>query len=545
MVLYDRVFADMDPELSTLRNAFQSDEYVPLWLRPTIGQRAQQTMTTRAGILRHRSERPTRRINSSPGGGGSYIGGRQEGGIRRMPILPGKYAKSTTDQHLREYEKRDLIQGNVTGDGVSWYWNSYVQSEPAAGALPSILTISQPPGLKITDQNGKFWNFEDAGEGVIIYVVDRSFDLDYPDLANTKIMDVIYAGKFSKTDLAFDIIDGMNNLRPQSRGGAIVGQIAGEAAGTARDANIVVVETEDGRGALGDGMPDPLIDALLKVYDHIKAQGPHAKCVINLSLGVSPEVFERLDRASKLSRLDEDLPAYSMIEGAFIGVLRTVITQLLKLPNVVLAVAAGDEENTAINTWPALFGKEPFFQYYNNRMVVVGGYDPYTGANMYQSSSWVKVWAPARDVHTLCKVRRRWGRRPYEVTVKPDACLSNGTSGATAAVSSVLASWLSAGGPMRYLVSFMYDQAYPRVEGGPNALYNGIPLDEWSEDDLRASWFSPLSNAERDLESEAEPTPTPEPEPDPELGPEADTHYSDILDNYIDLRRRRAAGYLD
>lgn len=50
-------------------------------------------------------------------------------------------------------------------------------------------------------------------------------------------------------------------------------------------------------------------------------------------------------------------------------------------------------------------------------------------------------------------------------------------------VSGMLASWLSAGIPIDKVIDWMYAQAHPRVEGGVKALYNGIPITNWPEED--------------------------------------------------------------
>ncbi|KAK6352163.1 hypothetical protein TWF730_008995 [Orbilia blumenaviensis] len=259
----------------------------------------------------------------------------------------------------------------------------------------------------------------------------------------------------------------------------MLGNVAGKTIGLAPEANIVLVKYNDGRGYFGHGIIPALFDGLLKVYDHVKSQRPTTNCILNMSLGWTKDWFEHLHEANGFWGED----GARLIEEAFANILEEILEGLAQLPNLIWAVSAGNlDPHHPIKQYPALLADDKFF---DKKMVVVGAYDHRTGKNFLQSSDFVHVWAPGKAVNVPCPAKRAG---PEHYQREKGLCHVDGTSPAAAMVSGMLASWLSAGIKIDEVIEHMYGNAYPRVENGVRALYNGVPIEKWPEAE-KPAWY--------------------------------------------------------
>ncbi|RVD82034.1 uncharacterized protein DFL_009878 [Arthrobotrys flagrans] len=129
-------------------------------------------------------------------------------------------------------------------------------------------------------------------------------------------------------------------------------------------------------------------------------------------------------------------------------------------------------------------------------MVVVGGYDPETGLVSHNWADYVRVAAPAVSINVaafytdgeLAVQLLGYIPQPTELQRKLQLETSEGTSFACPIVTGVIATLIGAGVPIAEVVPYLYNQAYPRVKGGPNAVYNGIEIKQWPQS-LWPRWY--------------------------------------------------------
>ncbi|KAK6495112.1 hypothetical protein TWF481_003140 [Arthrobotrys musiformis] len=350
--------------------------------------------------------------------------------------------------------------------------------------------LSQPPGTTAEDSKGMFWNFQYPGWGQLVYVLEGGFNMQHKETRHIHVEKMIFAGPLP----ADDGYTGAE-LPNVDHGTAVVAKIAGRNVGVATNATLVLARTTDSTGTMDYAA---FIDILLKVYDDVRKRDPKQICIINISLvlWIPNTDYAGVNSVNQKSYLylvgNRNKVAYLVFYRAVRTALDHILENLMRLPNVFIVAAAGNENpKVPINTWPATRG-----EYYANssRFIVVGGYAPGYGENIFQIVPYVPIWAPGGWVN----IPTRWKYGDFEdpkYTGPPigfhrefELSFSSGTSFATPTVTGMIAAWLSIGIKPKDIVPFM-KTAYQRVKYGVKALYNGIPLSRWPKAD-RPAWYN-------------------------------------------------------
>ncbi|KAF3213523.1 hypothetical protein TWF679_005339 [Orbilia oligospora] len=241
-------------------------------------------------------------------------------------------------------------------------------------------------------------------------------------------------------------------LTDVDHGTAITAKIAGRTIGIATNATLVLGRVTDGSGVCDYST---LLELYLKVYDDILARGPKQNCIVSLSyLTFIPKPEDPIDTTKNLYHVGvQDESGYSWYHRLAKEALDDVIDYIINLPNTFFVVASGnDAVDVPVNAHPATLG------------AVYAGVNP----------------------------------RKHELG------FSIGTSYAGPAVAAMIAAWLSIGIKVKDIVPLMEKLAYPRVLGGPKALYNGVPISRWTKTQVPA-WYkakksTPLPPAELNIE---------------------------------------------
>ncbi|KAF3903642.1 hypothetical protein AA313_de0205762 [Arthrobotrys entomopaga] len=344
-----------------------------------------------------------------------------------------------------------------------------------------ILAISQPPGATIEELGETFWNYQDAGKNIRVYVLDNGCEMDHPEVGNVNFGDWIFPGAFP-SDEQNDQADMWNS---ELHGTAVIGRVAGRSTGIASKSEIIVVKMVDGRGAEA---VDVNIDGLLKTLDEVKDH-PDIPTVINMSLNFDNTVdLETLAKGHAAIR--QKLVDFEKVSVPF---LKEIFDEFAKLANVILVLPAGNGvTGSDIDIYPQLFALD---EQISKKLTVVGGYDPYSGYLFGKTADFVKVSAPGIYVNVAARyVNGELANKPEPEDPDPTPLqkalglkLSAGTSFAAPTAAGAIAAWLSAGIPIDNIISHMQSQAYPRVRGGPPVLYNGISISQWPLD-MRPEW---------------------------------------------------------
>ncbi|KAK6506616.1 subtilisin-like serine protease [Arthrobotrys musiformis] len=346
---------------------------------------------------------------------------------------------------------------------------SSVVPESLGDGFLDLEVLSQPPRASIEDLGGSFWNYEGRGKDQVVYVMDSGCDMNHPEVRNVKFRkDWIFGGTILQGDEKVDALDYIH----YKHGTPVTGKIAGERTGVAQEAEIVVVKMTDGRGSINH---DTIINSFVKVYDDI-LKNPGRNCIINFSSGWYHPNDRRYAWNDKAAALHEFHIAYNRLA-------MDVLKKLLDLPNVVLvAPVDNDTPGAPIYVYPARFGNLDEFE---NKIVVVGGYDPRTG---YVSNPWddyVRVAAFYID-GGLAVEYPAYPPKPTERQKRLQLESADGSSFVTGVIATILGTGIS----MADAIPYLYSQAYPRVEGGPNVVYNGIQIGQWTQN-LWPAWYSP------------------------------------------------------
>ncbi|KAF3927901.1 hypothetical protein ABW20_dc0106301 [Dactylellina cionopaga] len=181
---------------------------------------------------------------------------------------------------------------------------------------------------------------------------------------------------------------------------------------------------------------------------------------------------------------------------AFNQLAKDILEELAKLPNVIIVTAAGnpDGPGEAVDLYPALFGFDPIV---NGKLVVVGGFNPYTGRKCGRTAPFVKVSAPGYFVNVAARYENGRLLQPSinEAVADPTPLqkelqlqFAEGTSFASPTVAGQIAVWLSAGMPFNDVIPYLYRTAHSRVRNGPKVLFNGIDIDRWPRE-LWPNWY--------------------------------------------------------
>ncbi|KAF3941909.1 hypothetical protein ABW19_dt0203807 [Dactylella cylindrospora] len=222
-----------------------------------------------------------------------------------------------------------------------------------------------------------FFNYKNAGEGAVVYVVDTGCDIRHPGLQGVKIKDWLSGGRMP-------IEKGHD--QQEYHGTQIVFKIASRWSGIAPLADLIV-----STAGTYTGLHDVLavFDALLKVYEHIRKFNSNKPCILNLSLDIFGNTF-------------------------FLGTVRSIIKEVLQLlagANVIIVQSAGnvltgeDGKQTPVTFLPSL-KSDPIIKEW---MVVVGAanLDHFDG---FDSNQHTTVWAPGEGVYSPVEFDL-WGMR--------------------------------------------------------------------------------------------------------------------------------------
>ncbi|EPS38992.1 hypothetical protein H072_7225 [Dactylellina haptotyla CBS 200.50] len=357
----------------------------------------------------------------------------------------------------------------------------YVANKVAQGTkLPAsyydLKALSQPPGVKISDLAGRFWNFKNPGQNTVIYMLDTGYDLQHPELENIKVQDWLDPYVFP-----WDEQNDINRLYPYHgmHGTSVLSKCAGRTVGVSQAAAYVLVRYIDGRVR---GNYDTFADALVQIYDHIRSRNSDKKCVLNIAarfpvyIGTTKTQFEAQRRLH--------------MEDIFI--------KLAGLPNLIIVTGAGNafmyERNS--ESYPSVFADHFFI---GQKMVVVAGYHPWTGHEVFPGVKETKVWAPAARVSTACwylngsPTENKYKVAPTDFDKKRQICYKEGISYGIPLVSGLLANWLSSGIDTDLVINYMYRLAYPRADNGPAVLYNGIKIQDWPRE-FWPNWYKKNAN---------------------------------------------------
>ncbi|KAF3189088.1 hypothetical protein TWF788_011209 [Orbilia oligospora] len=373
-----------------------------------------------------------------------------------------------------------------------------------SGLQVDLQVLSQPPGTTADDVGNKFWNFKYAGRGQIVYALDGGFHISHKETRTINIEKMIFPG-------ALPADDGFTaaTLTDVDHGTAITAKIAGRTIGIATNATLVLGRVTDGSGVCDYST---LLELYLKVYDDILARGPKQNCIVSLSyLTFIPKPEDPIDTTKNLYHVGvQDESGYSWYHRLAKEALDDVIDYIINLPNTFFVVASGnDAVDVPVNAHPATLGA--VYAGVNPRFIVVGGYSPNVGVNLFQTAPYVSVMAPAGSINVptrwIDKRLEDWDSYVWTKTLfhrKHELGFSIGTSYAGPAVAAMIAAWLSIGIKVKDIVPLMEKLAYPRVLGGPKALYNGVPISRWTKTQVPA-WYkakksTPLPPAELNIE---------------------------------------------
>ncbi|EPS35915.1 hypothetical protein H072_10622 [Dactylellina haptotyla CBS 200.50] len=349
-----------------------------------------------------------------------------------------------------------------------------VEAISIGGHAFDLQVLSQPPGVPHAGLFGKFWNFKKPGKNTVIYVIDTGYDLQHPELEGTDVQEWLDPEVFPW--------DEDNDMQEQYthgdlHGTAVLSKLAGKTVGVSKNAKFVLARFCDGRGRPGI---DNTMDMIIKVIDHIKTHNSRSNCVVNFSLTWNAD-------GSTSQEYAVHLHAHS----------RELFRTLASLPNVIMVASAGNdpssEDAPVVERYPAIFTRTRNIA---RKLIVAGGYDPYTGQEYHKTLPVTKVWAPSRLNSCACLYKDGvlqaksedavWDSMPF--AIKNELCYMSGTSFAVPLVAGFLANWLSNGMTINGVVDYMYKLAYPRVKDGPPVLFSGIGIESWPRN-RQPDWF--------------------------------------------------------
>ncbi|KAK6535980.1 hypothetical protein TWF281_000228 [Arthrobotrys megalospora] len=320
-------------------------------------------------------------------------------------------------------------------------------------AAPGLPILSEPRDLSLAGDDkiySTYFHYKNPGEGVIVYIFDLDCDIDhwasYPEFDEITFQSWIPGGDFPLEPFTGDHM---------VHGSMMLAKIAGRSTGIAQKAIINLVTAADATGASGTFT---IIDALLKMYDHIRTYNPHKPCIINMSM-------------------DLDYVISVEATGVTIGKsdIKDLLMEILKLDNIILVSAAGNAKpGVPITKYPSFLATQAGA--YKRRHVVVGATDD-VGFNQYQYDEDMPyfVWAPTWDVEHM------WTRD--DGSLKFVVGDGGATSLAAATVSGMLAMYISRnlGSKTRLddAIRDLKDLAWQRNPRAVPLIHNGITPAQW------------------------------------------------------------------
>ncbi|KAK6536309.1 hypothetical protein TWF281_000549 [Arthrobotrys megalospora] len=343
-----------------------------------------------------------------------------------------------------------------------------------------MLMVSQPPKVGLVDMRGYRFEFENAGTGVKVYVIDtgvdpshEAFDHQRDKLLGKDSASWIYSGPLpsdEKNDE--DLPNFLGNIPGDLADGYLwgyhgtmtAGKIVGSGYGLASSADLVAVKVQTGRnyshGEWG------LLDALLKVYDDIlrNIEGDTNSSIKGVVISVSYAIS-----------LDDEIENW---KDATVGLYQDILGQLEKIKPKVYFVSPTGNKDTGqpITYYPQSLILEA--RNTNNRAfkqcLVVGGVKP-DGTTIFQEGLNVDLYAPAYDL--AVPIPPIDPKRPNIMDKYHIA--ASGTSYGSAFAAGLLAALISE--DVENPVTQMKKWAYPRRKKGHKVIWNGITEDLWAD----------------------------------------------------------------
>ncbi|KAL0934950.1 uncharacterized protein CTRU02_209541 [Colletotrichum truncatum] len=295
-------------------------------------------------------------------------------------------------------------------------------------AVDELKVISQPAGASLADLPGYGYASE-AGKGVTIYVIDTGANAENTEWTNMPgKKSFMYAPGATQDETDF-----------LNHGSCVASKAGGPVYGTAKDADMVAVKLP------GSLSLSAIFTALVEISNDVYQKKLEGKAVINMSLG------SRIP-----DKLSSTTTAYKLLLVA------------LMAEDIVIVTASGNDFQYGVDDvteYPALFGP-------TTDIIVVGAVenDGYRAFFSQGSGSQLTVSAPG---FVDCASGRTAGSQDLY-----------GTSFAAPTVAGVIAVWLSQdehkarlqvpGKVAANVKSMIQSLAYPRVEGEPSVIWNGI-----------------------------------------------------------------------
>ncbi|TEA17215.1 Subtilisin-like protease 3 [Colletotrichum sidae] len=300
-------------------------------------------------------------------------------------------------------------------------------------APPELKVISQPPGSGRAADLPGFAYASEAGKGVTIYVIDTGANTQNPEWR-----DMTGSKRFEYLPNAVQTaVDGHSS----GHGSCVSSKLTGPLFGTAKDANIVIVMLK-----VPKEIPwtSAILAALVDISDDVKDKGISGKAVVNISLG----------------------QRFKMSEDSIVKTYQHSLETLMR-EDVVVVAPSGNSRKwfNKLSEHPALFS-------YETDIIVVGAVDNDGFRTDYSQGTVEEITTSAPgDVVCASGTSLGWVGK-------------SGTSFAVPAVVGVIAVWLSQdehaaelqvpGKVVANVKARVKKFSYPRVEGEPPVIWNGI-----------------------------------------------------------------------
>ncbi|EPS38737.1 hypothetical protein H072_7535 [Dactylellina haptotyla CBS 200.50] len=335
-------------------------------------------------------------------------------------------------------------------------------------APPEVAMLSWPRQREYLENRvikSTYYSHKGQGEGVVVYVLDTGFNPSHDEFQDIILQNWLATGYFPA--------DPGSDLTTSNHGAAMVDKIMGNRHGIAQRAELVVASILDGAELIAD--PN-VLEAFIKVYDHIRSKNAGKPCIVNCSIVISGFTND------------------PTLQDAIFQLLKEILSELTGLENAIVVAAAGNlPEGTPITYYPAKFAYETS----RKNLLVVGAADSFYFRNMAQFDSSIPsfFWAPAGNI-TYSTWPDMISEHIYSETSMSRMTskeADGGTSVATATVSGMLAYYISQNltskTRMSDAIGRLDSLAFQRLPGGVPIIHNGITPDDWPEADQKLVGF--------------------------------------------------------